>query len=82
MALTRSSFGIRGSYVPSVINVVQFVGWTAVNTFIAATSLSILFHDFFGVEKHIMQLPIPEFSGVIIGILVMSVFAPDQCFNG
>lgn len=48
MALTRSSFGIRGSYVPSIINVIQFVGWTAVNTFIAATLLSILFHDFFG----------------------------------
>ena len=72
MALTRSSFGIRGSYVPSVINVVQFAGWTAVNTFIAATSLSILFRDFFG-WKIYNATSNTEIFGVIIGVLVMSV---------
>lgn len=72
MALTRSSFGIRGSYVPSVINVVQFVGWTAVNTFIAATSLSILFHDFFGWKTYNATSNTGIF-GVIVGVLVMSV---------
>ena len=72
MALTRSSFGIRGSYVPSVINVVQFVGWTAVNTFIAATSLSILFHDFFGWKTYNATSNTGIF-GVIVGVLVMSI---------
>lgn len=72
MALTRSSFGIRGSYVPSIINVIQFVGWTAVNTFIAATSLSILFHDFFGWKTYNATTN-TGMGGVIVGILVMSI---------
>lgn len=68
--LSRATFGIRGSVIPSVINFVMFMGWTAVNTFIAATSLSYIFHSFFGW---------PVFGqaggnlGLIVGILIMSV---------
>ena len=68
--LSRASFGIRGSVIPSVINFIMFMGWTAVNTFIAATSLSFIFHSFFGW---------PLFGqsggnkGLIVGILIMSV---------
>ncbi|MBP2072386.1 cytosine permease [Thermoanaerobacterium butyriciformans] len=48
MALTRPSFGIRGSYLPSILNITQFIGWTAVNTFIAAISASFLIKDLLG----------------------------------
>lgn len=72
MALTRSAFGVRGSYVPSLINVIQFVGWTAVNTFIAATSLSIIFHDLFGWKIYDATTN-TGLLGVIIGILIMSI---------
>ncbi|KRK48911.1 purine-cytosine permease related protein [Secundilactobacillus kimchicus JCM 15530] len=71
MTLTRASFGIRGSWLPSLINLVQFIGWAAVNTFIAAQSMSYLFNDLFGW---------PVFGhrggvfGLIVGILIMSVF--------
>ncbi|MTV81858.1 cytosine permease [Lactobacillus sp. CRM56-3] len=71
MTLTRASFGLRGSLLPSVINLVQFIGWAAVNTFIAATSMSFLFHDLFGW---------PVFGkpggtmGLAVGIFVMSIF--------
>ena len=27
MGLTRASFGVKGSVLPSLINVVQFIGW-------------------------------------------------------
>lgn len=37
MSLSRASFGERGSYLPSLVNITQFIGWTAVNTFIAAS---------------------------------------------
>ncbi|WP_395320288.1 cytosine permease [Fructilactobacillus frigidiflavus] len=68
--LTRATFGIRGSLLPSVINFVMFMGWTAVNTFIAATSLSFIFHSFFGwpVFGHLGGN-----KGLIVGILIMSV---------
>lgn len=48
MAITRASFGIRGSYLPSILNTTQFIGWTAVNTFIAAISISFICKDWLG----------------------------------
>lgn len=69
MALSRASFGIRGSIIPSLVNLTQFIGWTAVNTFIAATSMSYILHTLLGW---------PVFGhpggnlGLIVGITVMS----------
>lgn len=48
MGLTRASFGIKGSILPSVLNSIQFVGWCGCNTFIAAISMSFLFNQIFG----------------------------------
>ncbi|MCF8067937.1 MAG: cytosine permease [Desulfobacterales bacterium] len=48
MGLTRASFGIKGSILPSFFNTTQFIGWCAVNTFIAAISLSFLFAELWG----------------------------------
>ncbi|QMU09033.1 cytosine permease [Levilactobacillus suantsaii] len=70
MTLTRAAFGVRGSYLPSIINVIQFIGWAAVNTFIAATSISYIFGDLFGWPLY--GKPGGNF-GLIIGILIMSV---------
>ncbi|MGY5339948.1 cytosine permease [Levilactobacillus spicheri] len=70
MALTRASFGLRGSFIPSIINVVQFIGWAAVNTFIAATSISYIFSELFGWPVY--GNPGGTF-GLIVGILIMSV---------
>lgn len=70
MALSRASFGIRGSIIPSIVNLTQFVGWTAVNTFIAATSVSYILHSFLGWP--IYGQPGGNL-GLIVGIVVMSV---------
>lgn len=48
MGLTRASFGIRGSILPSVLNAIQFIGWCASNTFIAALSMGQLLYIAFG----------------------------------
>lgn len=70
MALTRASFGVRGSYLPSFLNTTQFIGWTAVNTFIAAISVSFICKEWLGM---------PAFgepggnTTMIIGIAVMSI---------
>ena len=47
MGLTRVPFGIKGSTLPSILNTTQFIGWCAVNTFIAAISMSFLFNQAF-----------------------------------
>ncbi|WP_416176160.1 cytosine permease [Clostridium sp.] len=70
MALTRPAFGVRGSFLPSVLNITQFIGWTAVNTFIAAISISYILKDMF-------ELPAYGSNGsektMLIGIAIMSI---------
>lgn len=70
MALSRASFGIRGSIIPSLVNLTQFVGWTAVNTFIAATSVSYILHSFWGWPVYGQP---GGNLGLIVGIVVMSI---------
>lgn len=70
MGTARAAFGIRGSYVPSIVNMVQYIGWTAVNTFIAATSVSFLLAELFGWPVY-GQLG--GLKGLIVGIVVMSL---------
>lgn len=70
MALTRASFGLKGSFLPSVINIVQFIGWAAVNTFIAATSISYILHDVLGWPVYGKP---GGLKGLISGIVVMSI---------
>ena len=70
MGAARASFGIRGSYLPSVVNVVMYIGWTAVNTFIAALSVSYLLSDLLGWPTYGES---GGAKGVVVGILVMSI---------
>lgn len=70
MTLTRASFGIRGSFLPSIINIVQFIGWAAANTFIAAISVSTIFHTILGWPSY--GQPGGQW-GLIIGIIIMSI---------
>jgi len=69
MTLTRPSFGVKGSFLPSIINVVQFIGWAAINTFIAATSISFILKDLLGWDNSYFH---NQFS-IILGIIVMSI---------
>ena len=69
MALTRASFGLRGSFIPSIINIVQFIGWAAANTFIAAISISVIFKDLFGWQAYTAGGKL----GLVLGIIIMSL---------
>lgn len=70
MALTRPAFGVKGSFLPSLLNTTQFIGWTAVNTFIAAISISFICKEWLGWPA------LGEPGGnttMLVGIVVMSV---------
>lgn len=69
MTLTRASFGLKGSFGPSVINLVQFIGWAAANTFIAAISISVIFKDLFNWTAYADGGKV----GLVIGIIIMSL---------
>lgn len=69
MTLTRASFGLRGSFLPSIINIVQFIGWAAANTFIAAISISVILKDLFGWQAYSAGGK----AGLVVGIVIMSL---------
>ncbi|MBB5888752.1 cytosine permease [Lactovum miscens] len=70
MYLTRPSFGIRGSILPSFINIIQFMGWAAANTFIAALSMAMILHSIFGLPDVTSK---NSFLSVGLGIFIMMI---------
>lgn len=70
MALTRPAFGVKGSLLPTVLNIIVFVGWTVVNTFIAVISMSFIFKDLFGWPVY--GEPGGAWS-MILGIIILSI---------
>jgi NCS1 family nucleobase:cation symporter-1 len=49
MVLTRVSLGIKGSILPSILNYLQLIGWTAIMLIIGASAVKIIFpHSFLG----------------------------------
>ena len=69
MRLMRPVFGVKGSLGTSFINVIQFMGWAAVNTYIAAISVSYLLAAIFGKQK----FKPAGMKGIIIGVIVMGL---------
>ena len=53
MVSVRPSFGVRGSYLAAVVNVIQLVGWTAVMLVVAAKSLNVLSLQLFGFSGYL-----------------------------
>jgi putative hydroxymethylpyrimidine transporter CytX len=51
MVSLRPSFGLRGSYLPSLINVVQLVGWGAFELVIMAQASASLTRSVFGISS-------------------------------
>jgi len=50
MVLMRAPLGTRGSYVPTVVNVVQCLGWTIFELLVIATAASALSDEVFGFQ--------------------------------
>jgi NCS1 family nucleobase:cation symporter-1 len=48
MVVVRSSFGIRGSYLFSALNVLQLIGWAVFEIYIMSLAVSQLFPSFLG----------------------------------
>jgi putative hydroxymethylpyrimidine transporter CytX len=52
MVSLRPSFGLRGSYLPSLVNVVQLVGWGAFEIWIMADASTQISQSVFGVSSY------------------------------
>src|ERR671933_777956 len=58
MVALRPALGIRGSYLPSLVNVLQLVGWTAFELIIMARAASAVTERIFGVSVYWLWLPV------------------------
>ncbi|EXF23928.1 purine-cytosine transporter [Nesterenkonia sp. AN1] len=54
MALTKGSFGLRGSIVPSLSNLVILMGWSWVQAMLAGISVDYLIHSWTGYSNPIL----------------------------
>ncbi len=56
MILLRPSLGIRGSYIPSILNIIQLIGWTAFELTIMAQAADKVSSMFLGFSNYYMWL--------------------------
>jgi nucleobase:cation symporter-1, NCS1 family len=75
MALLRPVLGERGSAVPSVLNVVQLVGWTAVEFWVMGEVADVVSARLFGFESRVFWLAVVAIvcTGLALGGPVMVV---------
>lgn len=52
MVSTRGAMGVRGSYLPALLNIVQLVGWTAVMLWVGGQAAARLTADILPVGEH------------------------------
>src|SRR5215210_3550716 len=49
MVLLRAPLGVRGSYLPTVLNIVQLIGWAALEVIVMAQALDVLLNRLLGI---------------------------------
>ncbi|MBL3687703.1 purine-cytosine transporter [Leucobacter zeae] len=65
MALTRGSFGIRGSLIPAAANLIILMGWSWVQAMLAGVTVNSLIHEATGYSNPAL------FSAICQGIVVV-----------
>ena len=65
MALTRGSFGIRGSLLPAAANLITLMGWSWVQAMLAGVTVNYLVHEATGYSNPAL------FSAICQGIVVV-----------
>ena len=68
--MTRACFGVRGSILPSLFQTVAMAGWAAMNTYIAAISLSFIFEITLGWAPYGAE---GSTKGMIVGICIVGI---------
>jgi NCS1 family nucleobase:cation symporter-1 len=68
MVLLRPTLGIRGSYLPTVLNIAQLVGWTAFEFWAMALVASRITGPLFGVDSFHLWLVIAAFICLLLSL--------------
>ena len=68
MALTRGSFGTRGSYLPLAANVIILMGWSWVQAMLAGVTVDFLVHSLTGFSNPVLFSMLCQALVVILAI--------------
>jgi len=68
--MTRASLGMKGSFLPSIFEAIAMAGWAAMNTYIAAISLSYIFADLFKWAPYGSD---GDTKGMVFGICIVGI---------
>jgi len=73
MVLSRGSLGRRGSYLPSILNYLQLIGWTAVMLVVGAEAMQAVTSSFIHADLYLLWI-------VVLGFLVTvwSLIGPEK----
>ena len=66
MAVSRISFGIRGSYIPSVANGIQLLGWAANVTVVCGSSINLIIREMTGFDCLLLWIAVTALFQLII----------------
>jgi putative hydroxymethylpyrimidine transporter CytX len=68
MVLLRPALGTRGSYLPTVLNIAQLVGWTAFELWAMALVASRITGPLFGVDGFYVWLPVAALVCLVLSL--------------
>jgi putative hydroxymethylpyrimidine transporter CytX len=75
---TRISFGKQGSYLISVINILQLIGWTAIMIIVGGRAINVVTSSLWNFDNIAAQSAV---TGLLIGIWVISGFQGFKKLN-
>lgn len=68
MVLLRSAFGIRGSYLPTVLNIFQMIGWAVFEIIIISFAANSITGKFFAFDHYRMWVVTISMTIILLGI--------------
>ena len=69
MVSLRPSLGLRGSYLPSVLNIVQLVGWAAFEVLIMAQAANAIAQSLLGVSNYLVWVAFFAVLSTVMAVL-------------
>jgi nucleobase:cation symporter-1, NCS1 family len=68
MVLLRPALGIRGSYLPTVLNIVQLIGWTIFEIVIMASAANAVSQSLFGLNSYGLWAIVSAVVVILMGV--------------
>ncbi|MHB8628916.1 MAG: putative hydroxymethylpyrimidine transporter CytX [Aggregatilineales bacterium] len=68
MVLLRAPLGIRGSYLPTALNVLQLIGWTIFEMVIMGYAANAISHSLFGLDSYPLWAAVFAAGVILLGL--------------